>query len=85
MMLGAAAPPSSSAAVVVHATAFAPQVPFTQPQPGTTAGQSTVLQLGFAGVAAVFAMHMPQQPAAARNSQSVSAWHAFGFAVHAPW
>lgn len=86
MIFGAAAPSSSRAAVVVQEAAFAAQVPFTQPQFGTTAGQSTVAQfVGLVGVRADFAMQAPQQLAPARNSQSVSTLHAFGFAVHAPW
>jgi hypothetical protein len=84
MILSGAAPSSWSAAVVVQETAFAPQTPLTQPQVGTTAGQSTAAQLGLAGVGAVLAMQAPQQPAAARNSHWVSTVQAFGLA-QAPW
>jgi hypothetical protein len=88
MILGAAAPSaaSSSKLAVVQAVALVAQTLFTQPQVGTTAGQKTEVHTGFAGVAAVFAMHMPQQPAAPRNSQSASTLQAFGLgALQTPW
>ena len=69
---------AGAAAVPVQAEATT-QTWLTQPQAGGTAGHSTAVQAcGGGGVGAVFAMHMPQQPAAARNAQSVSTLHAFG-------